>query len=199
MPPLTRIELLRHGEPAGGKRYRGQLDDPLSDTGWQQMWDSVRQTAQDWDLVVSSPLRRCRAFAERLARKLELQFEVDAGFKEIGFGAWEGLSAAQIDAQQLQRFYQDPLRNSPPGAEHVRDFSTRIGDAWHRLVTRHAGRRLLLVCHAGVIRALYVQLLRLELQAMFRLPVGYAQRETIVLDAAGALVRSSFAAISASR
>ena len=34
---VTRIDLIRHGEPVGGRRYRGQIDDPLSEKGWKQM------------------------------------------------------------------------------------------------------------------------------------------------------------------
>lgn len=35
----TLIDLIRHGEPAGGRRYRGHgLDDPLTEKGWSQMW-----------------------------------------------------------------------------------------------------------------------------------------------------------------
>jgi len=34
MHTTTTIDLLRHGEPVGGKRYRGQIDDPLSEKGW---------------------------------------------------------------------------------------------------------------------------------------------------------------------
>jgi alpha-ribazole phosphatase/probable phosphoglycerate mutase len=29
--------MIRHGESVGGRRYRGQLDDPLRDKGWRQM------------------------------------------------------------------------------------------------------------------------------------------------------------------
>ena len=34
----TTIDLIRHGEPVGGRAYRGHnIDDPLSDKGWQQI------------------------------------------------------------------------------------------------------------------------------------------------------------------
>ena len=40
------IDLIRHGEPQGGPRYRGDgIDDPLSDKGWRQMWDAVGEDA----------------------------------------------------------------------------------------------------------------------------------------------------------
>ena len=59
----TLIDLVRHGEPVGGIRYRGQMDDPLSHTGWQEMRKAIgRETP--WDAIISSPLLRCRAFAE---------------------------------------------------------------------------------------------------------------------------------------
>ena len=40
--PDTIVDLIRHGEPAGGQRYRGhRVDDPLTEKGWSQMWNSV--------------------------------------------------------------------------------------------------------------------------------------------------------------
>jgi alpha-ribazole phosphatase/probable phosphoglycerate mutase len=66
---VTTVDLLRHGEPAGGPRFRGTTDDPLSELGWQQMRATVG-TQLPWEVVVSSPLRRCAAFAEWLAGTL---------------------------------------------------------------------------------------------------------------------------------
>jgi len=39
--PITTLDLMRHGEPVGGRRYRGQMDDPLSEKGWAQMRNAV--------------------------------------------------------------------------------------------------------------------------------------------------------------
>ena len=58
----TVIDLIRHGEPEGGKRYRGQIDHPLSATGWQQMWDAVGAQACGytafWINRAEAPLER---------------------------------------------------------------------------------------------------------------------------------------------
>ena len=99
-PGTTVIDLLRHGEPQGGRRYRGQIDDPLSELGWKQMWDAVGDHA-GWDHIVSSPLLRCRSFAEALGEARALPVSVDAGFREIGFGSWEGFTAADLRAMGL--------------------------------------------------------------------------------------------------
>ena len=88
----TTIDLIRHGEPVGGSKYRGQTDDPLSEKGWAQMRAAL-VGHQPWEVVVTSPLVRCRAFAEELAARLALPLEVDARLMEIGFGEWEGRTA----------------------------------------------------------------------------------------------------------
>jgi broad specificity phosphatase PhoE len=64
----TQIDFIRHGEPLGGKCYRGQIDDPLSATGWQQMWQALGDAAP-WQQIVTSPLSRCQAFAAALAER----------------------------------------------------------------------------------------------------------------------------------
>jgi alpha-ribazole phosphatase len=52
------LDFMRHGEPVGGRKYRGQLDDPLSEKGWEQMRAAVGE-AWPWTRIVSSPLLRC--------------------------------------------------------------------------------------------------------------------------------------------
>ena len=120
MPELiTTIDLLRHGEPVGGRKYRGQTDDPLSEKGWQQMRDAVGEH-RPWQHIVSSPLVRCQAFALELARKQSLPLSFDERFMEVQFGVWEGKTAAQLcadDPHVIERFKRDPLNQRPAGAE----------------------------------------------------------------------------------
>jgi len=61
----TTLDLMRHGEPVGGRRYRGQIDDPLSEKGWAQMQAAVGEKVP-WTRVVSSPLLRVAAGLEDL-------------------------------------------------------------------------------------------------------------------------------------
>jgi alpha-ribazole phosphatase/probable phosphoglycerate mutase len=108
---LKQIDLLRHGEPLGGRRYRGQIDDPLSDKGWEEMRAAV-DGRNDWDAIVHSPLRRCADFAAELSIALAIPKTADERLMEIGFGAWEGLTGDEVRAKDkyaLQRFYLDPV------------------------------------------------------------------------------------------
>lgn len=178
------IDLLRHGEPVGGSRYRGQIDDPLSDKGWQQMRNAV-DGHSPWEAIVTSPLVRCRAFAEECAATRQLPVTIEDDYKEIGFGAWEGMTRAEltaIDPQQLQRFYDDPIAHRPKGAETLVDFSARVTMAWQRMVEAQQGQHLLVVAHAGVIRVLISYALGLPYDKMFRLKIANASISRIALQ-----------------
>lgn len=181
------IDLLRHGEPEGGRRYRGRTDDPLSPRGWAQM-RAAAVAHGPWARVVTSPLRRCRAFAEALAAEAGVPCRVDARLEELGYGAWEGLTHAEVAErfpEQLAAFRTDPLRNRPPGAEPLRDFLARVRSAWNEVLAEggEAGR-VLVVTHAGVIRAVMGLALELPPAAMFRVMAGYAAITRFRLDPA---------------
>ena len=188
----TVVDLIRHGEPRGGRLYRGQIDHPLSDRGWRQMWravDPIRPeddaSGRRWDALVSSPLLRCAQFAQALSERDAIPLTLEARFKEVGFGVWEGQSGAQIDAEDpdaRRRFYQDPLHARPEGAEPLRDFSGRVVAAWEEVMNRYAGRRVLLVVHAGVIRAVVAHVLQAPVEGMYRLQAANASVTRIVDD-----------------
>ncbi len=172
----TLVDLIRHGEPEGGRRYRGQSDDPLNEEGWRQMWSAVGDRAP-WQHIVTSPLRRCAEFATVLGARLAVPVTTDARFKEIGFGAWEGRTPDELRRQDpdiLRRFYNDPVGHCPDGAEPVEQFVARIAAAWRALLDGHAGRHVLVVGHAGVTRAVTSLVLGFSAQHMFRVNVGYA-------------------------
>lgn len=180
----TIVDLIRHGEPVGGKKYRGQSDDPLSEKGWRQMREAVGNH-RPWHAIISSPLTRCRAFAEELAQRHQLPLHTDARLKEIAFGEWEGRTAAEIDAANpgvIQRFFLDPLGNRPAGAEAVTDFLARVAAAWDDLLRDYADLHVLVVCHAGVIRMSMAHLLGMAPQHAYRIQVGNAALTRFSID-----------------
>ena len=174
--PTTIVDLLRHGEPQGGRRFRGQTDDPLSDLGWRQMRAAVGDAAP-WQHIVSSPLQRCSTFARELADRHRLACTLEPGFKEIRFGAWEGFTAEEIqrwDGEHYRRYREDPEGFMPAGAESMAEFVARVAQTWESLLGAHQGRHVLLVCHAGVIRAVLGTVLGITPKNLFRIQVDYA-------------------------
>ena len=180
----TTLDLMRHGEPVGGRRYRGQIDDPLSEKGWAQMHAAVGELVP-WTRIVSSPLVRCRAFAETLAVRHGLQLTLDERLMEVRFGEWEGKSAAEIEQDApgtLARFKADPVNARPAGAEPLADFHMRVATGLEDLLAQHAGQHVLLVAHAGVIRMAFAWALNIPLQHAYRIEVAAASLTRLRFD-----------------
>jgi alpha-ribazole phosphatase len=173
---VTTLDFIRHGEPVGGRKYRGQTNDPLSEKGWAQMRAAIAGKLP-WSRIVSSPLTRCLAFAEDIATSHGLPLHADERLKEIAFGVWEGKTAAQLneeDPQQLARFKADPVNSRPVGAEPLRDFYSRVATCIEALLDHHAEEHILVVCHAGVIRMALAHGLNIPLENAYRIDVPSA-------------------------
>mgnify|MGYP006431994109 CR=1 FL=1 len=187
-PEGTLFELIRHGEPEGGPRYRGALDDPLSDQGWYQMTRALGDY-EHWDAVITSPLLRCRDFAVALAGERGLPLYEEPDLREMGFGDWEGRTADEIRCATpgvLEAFWSNPLKHTPPGGETLSAFHQRVTGAWRRWSTELESQRILVVCHGGVIRMLVAEVMGTPLErAMGALMVPYASRTRIRLDRVG--------------
>ncbi|MGE5027651.1 MAG: histidine phosphatase family protein [Betaproteobacteria bacterium] len=193
---LTTIDLIRHGEPVGGRRYRGRTDDPLSVKGWGQMWTAV-EDFRGWQQIVSSPLLRCAEFAQALGVRLEIPVSVDERLAELGYGEWEGKTPAELtahDPDALLRYRRDPVKYRPPGAEELDRFADRVSAAWSELIEQYRGRHVLVVAHAGVIRMVLAQVLAIPLSHLFRIQVGNAavSRFTVEGESADALTSLIF-------
>jgi alpha-ribazole phosphatase len=148
------IDLLRHGE-TGQRSYRGQIDDALTESGWAQLRAAVE--GREWDMIVSSTLQRCAAFARELSVARGLPLRLDARLAEYHFGNWQGVPIERIAEEQgdaLGRFWADPVAYPPPGAETFAAFHDRLSDALDDVVAEAGERRVLVVTHGGAIRLL---------------------------------------------
>lgn len=179
---------MRHGEPVGGRKYRGQSDDPLSERGWRQMRTAVAGDPP-WEAVISSPLSRCRAFAEELAARRGLPLSIEPRFSEIAFGAWEGRTASELEAEQpgvVARFLREPLAFTPSGAEPLTAFRDRVLGGWEALLAAHTARHVLVVAHAGTVRMVVRHVLGMPLEHTFRIQVANAAITRIEVEGSGA-------------
>lgn len=173
---ITTLDLIRHGEPEGGQRYRGSRDDPLSERGWAQMLAAVAAPAP-WEGIITSPLRRCSEFAHRQGAHLAIPVTTDPRLREVSFGSWEGRTAEELrqtDPEILARFYLDPVHQRPVDAEPLAEFLQRVFSAFTELLAHHQGQHLLVVTHAGVMRAMLAYVMSSPLETLYRIQVDYA-------------------------
>lgn len=180
----TIIDLLRHGEVEGGRKYRGQLDDPLSDLGWKQL-RTTTNNKQTWQHIVTSPLKRCAEFAEELAQAYTLPLQTEAEFKEVSFGLWEGKTADELletDADEIKKYWNDPIETTPPQGENLLDFEQRVISGWKNMLTQFEGKHILLISHAGVMRIILCYILGMPLTDLFKLDIGLAKASRIQIE-----------------
>ena len=166
---MRRLFLVRHGESEWNavRRLQGQADIALSSQGEAQaiaLAATVAQLAPD--RVITSDLRRAHQTASLLGYPDARQ---DARLREVNVGDWTGLPIADIiaaDAEAYRGWRAGTF--APPGGEHWQDFSLRTATAV--LSESGTAKRLLVVCHGGVIRALLQTLLGLAPKRI--IPVG---------------------------
>ncbi len=172
----TTIDLIRHGEPEGGTRFRGWKNDPLSAKGWQQMRQATAGHTP-WDLIITSPLVRCSAFAEELSERTGIPVVKEDRLKEIGFGQWEGRTSDELYAESpevLNHFWRSPAENPPPGGEPMVLFQSRVESAWQDIQIHNEGRHILVVAHGGVNRFIIGKVLGIPIRNLFRMEYPFA-------------------------
>ncbi|WP_431961215.1 bifunctional RNase H/acid phosphatase [Actinacidiphila sp. bgisy160] len=177
----TTFVLLRHGETplTAEKRFSGSGDDPeLSEKGrWQaqRVADALaaRGTVQ---AVVSSPLARCRQTARTVADRLGLDVRVEEGLRETDFGAWEGLTFAEVKERHPAELdaWLGSAKAAPPGGESFAAVARRVSLARDKLIARYAGRTVLVVTHVTPIKTLVRLALGAPPESLFRMELSAA-------------------------
>jgi len=152
--------LVRHAESSwnAAGRWQGHADPPLSERGVAQANALARDLAgEPIDRIVSSDLRRAAETAAILGRARGLEPLLEPRLRELDLGAWEGLTRDEIASTaqaDLRRFDAGDPDVRPGGGETLREIERRVRFAVRELVEAHAGQRLAVVTHLGVIRAL---------------------------------------------
>lgn len=178
---MLSLTLLRHG--AVDERpfvLWGQLDPPVSDAGWAAMQRAVE--GRRWDGVISSPLQRCRRFAQAVQPDCVV---IDA-LSEMHFGQWQGMTPAEVmtaDGERYAAFQRDPETLSPRGGEALSAFRRRVLGALADWQASGPDGDWLCLTHGGVIRVLLQAWLRID--DHWRIAVPPATAITFLLPEGG--------------
>jgi broad specificity phosphatase PhoE len=154
----VRLFTVRHGDTdsARERRFTGSRDVPLTARGGRQSEAVARALAGAFvGAVYASPLQRAQASAAPLAAAHQLPVRVQAAFREMSFGDWEGLTRAEVAVRDPERFAAwraTPHLAEPPGGERLPDVAARVAAGLHAVLEEHAGETVVLVTHAIVTR-----------------------------------------------
>ncbi|GGS20883.1 hypothetical protein GCM10010259_39590 [Streptomyces daghestanicus] len=191
--PATFV-LLRHGETplTPQKRFSGSggSDPALSAAGREQAERAAAALARRGTVqaVVTSPLARTRETAAIVAARLGLGVTVEEGLRETDFGAWEGLTFAEVrerHPEDLDAWLASPDAAPTGGGESFATTGARIAATRDKLVAAHAGRTVLLVSHVTPIKTLVQLALGAPAESLFRMELSAASLSAVAYYADG--------------
>ncbi|AWL38146.1 MULTISPECIES: bifunctional RNase H/acid phosphatase [Streptomyces] len=191
--PATFV-LLRHGETVltPEKRFSGSggSDPELSAIGRDQAARAAETFAERGTVqeIVSSPLRRCRETAAAVADRLGLEVRIEEGLRETDFGAWEGLTFAEVRERfgsDLSAWLASPEVAPTGGGESFTEVAERVAATRDRLVAAYAGRTALLVTHVTPIKTLVRLALGAPPESLFRMELSPASLSVVAYYADG--------------
>jgi probable phosphoglycerate mutase len=158
---VTELLFIRHGETDWNRqqRFQGQIDVPLNEAGERQAARLAERLARDpHDAFFSSDLLRARQTAAPVAARWSIEPVPLAGLREQSFGVLEGLDVPTIKARHPDlwaRWLEHDADFALPGGESLVEFHRRVLDTVRELAAIHAGARLALMTHGGVLDMLW--------------------------------------------
>lgn len=167
---MTTIYLARHGQTEwnqGMPRYCGVTDVELNEMGRAQaqaLANRLRQSPPE--AIYASPLKRALVTAQIVGKILNVPVTVERGFREIHYGAWEGLTHPEILTEHgdvRARWEQDPATEKPPGGETGIEVAERALAALRRTLEEKGHRSFLIVSHKTVLRLILCATLGVDL------------------------------------
>ena len=175
------LTLMRHPHiDFATQRCIGQTDVDLSFEGKSSLKSIAGEACRLCpDLVISSDLKRCRLLAEEVAARLRIRPVFDPIWREIDFGLWENRTWEAIRRDETETFEEwvaDFVTTTPPGGESFLQLQKRILSAIDAISRTGVPKRVpavLVVTHAGVMRAAHAAFAGLPLSQAFDYKIPY--------------------------
>lgn len=194
-PASTELWLIRHAEVE--ERYHrvfgGRIDINLSPRGQQQAATLARYLQPTpFAAVYASPMQRVQQTLAPFLVHSTANPIILPGLREFDFGDWTGLSFAEIEAKykvSISSWLEQLEKGTIANAERVETLDARLGECLRQILKHHAGQRVLIACHGGVIRGLLRLLLDLPLSRMSAFEVDYASLTQVEIDETGPCVQ----------
>jgi len=199
----TTLILLRHGETDSTvmRKFSGPGgDDPgLNDTGREQALRAAAALGAELriDALLASPMRRTRETADVVASALGLQVEAVDGFRECGFGDWDGYTLQEVREQWPVEVdaWLTSHEARPPGGESIIEVQRRVEEALSRTLSTYAGKTIVVVSHVNPIKLVVRRCLDAPLHSIHRMLVAPASVTTVSFYESGASALHQFSAM----
>lgn len=165
----THLYLIRHGEAVSNVDHTlGGIksDAGLTERGMLQARALGERLASEKftaDVLYASDLPRAKTTAEFVSEAIGLPISFDEELQELRPGDADGLHVEEARSryESMSRFLIEVYTPIAPNGESWGSFQARVSAALERIVVRHMGQKIVVVCHGGVIEVSFLHLLGL--------------------------------------
>jgi alpha-ribazole phosphatase len=165
-----KLILVRHtAVSVGDGMCYGSADVPLAPAFEQAAELILRKLPPGPLRVISSPAERCRKLAETFG----VEVVIDTRLIELNFGRWELLRWSEIPRAESDPWSADFVNRAPPGGETFAALAARAEACVAEFTQRFSENNVIIVTHAGVIRALLAPRQGLALRDAFSLKIEF--------------------------
>ena len=157
---MTTVYLIRHAEAEGNlyRRAQGHLDATITDRGYRQIAALAKRFADvPIDAVYSSDLTRTQTTALSVTETHHLPLHTTRDLREIGVGAWEDQTWAQIgyfEREKLVLFNTDIEKWHIKGGEDIDAVCERMMRALKTIIAENPNRTVAVFSHGMALRTL---------------------------------------------
>ena len=190
-----KLYLARHGQTDWNiaRRYQGHSDTQLNQVGIRQAKQTAaRLSTETIHAIYSSDLSRAADTARTIADSHQLEVRVDARWRELSFGDWEGMTYQEMSAHSPELFdawVKDPLNISTPNGETLAQLAERVKLVFDEIKHAHQDQTILVVSHRGALQTLLALTLGVDLSRYWQFRVSQASlselkvhQESVVLQ-----------------
>lgn len=173
------LHLIRHTQPAvpPGLCY-GRLDVDLADSFADELASlriKLNALGASHYPVISSPSTRCLRLAQSLCADNQGNAQSDARLMELDFGDWEGKAWSEIDSPQARHWGDHWQTARCPNGEALPELLQRLQAFWQA----RPAHDLVVISHAGPLRASLHLLSGLPLEQAFARPIAFGEIITL--------------------
>jgi len=184
----TTIWFVRHGETILTPERRfsgiGPMDPALTETGINQAKAVAREiAARKPDVLIASPLMRTMMTAKEVSDTTGLEPIFDDQWVECDFGIWEGLTPPEVMEKYPEdwRNWISTVSHRPGGGESYAEIYSRVAAGVDDLVERYPGKKICVVTHNIVTRALATYAMNADLESMYHVDILPCSITTILV------------------
>ena len=171
---MWKIYFVRHGQT--DRNLKGimnpwDVDSELNETWVQQAidsWREARDQGLEFDVIVSSPLKRAIDTAKTIAEKTSYKWDIvvynrlkeQLAWKFKNYSHDELKSEFDItDTEQVRRLFKSKKYN---WIEDISEFIERVTSWFQEIKEKYADKNVLIVGHSGVARVVFINSLWLD-------------------------------------